>query len=365
MKTINQTARACRGPTLVPALHTAPGVRPCTYTRSTVAARFQPSSTDLVTTPISTLKEVAENLDALVPPFSGSDYKGLHGRVGVMGGDSWFTGAPYFAAMAALTTGVDMSFVFCTPSAATAIKSYSPELIVVPALVDEAYSAADGDKLVAAFERARLTALVMGPGLGLETEAERKQFRMALEWARTKNLPIVLDGPVLRLLAKEPDLVKGYAKAILTPNLSELGDLAAGLGMQLEGPIGPQWQNAVPAMAKALQGPVILSKGHKDVASDGEMTLVCDCSASPRRAGGQGDVMAGVVAAYACWSECHAQYHPEMVMSIPNMMLAAYGGSCVTRKASVHAFGSHKHGMLAGDLIPCLPKAVYETELGA
>jgi hypothetical protein len=82
--------------------------------------------------------ELAEALDALVPPLSGvslasiplhfgliasgchknpllydpvltdrsiagSNYKGLHGRVGTIGGNSWFTGAPYFAAMAALT----------------------------------------------------------------------------------------------------------------------------------------------------------------------------------------------------------------------------------------------------------------------
>jgi NAD(P)H-hydrate repair Nnr-like enzyme with NAD(P)H-hydrate dehydratase domain len=35
-----------------------------------------------------------------------------------------------------MQTGADMSFVFCSPAAATPIKSYSPDLIVVPALVD-------------------------------------------------------------------------------------------------------------------------------------------------------------------------------------------------------------------------------------
>ena len=60
----------------------------------------------------------------------------------------------------------------------------------------------DGKKLISSMERANLSALVMGPGLGLDTEAEQQQFREALGWAKKKNLAIVLDGPVLRLLAK-------------------------------------------------------------------------------------------------------------------------------------------------------------------
>jgi ATP-dependent NAD(P)H-hydrate dehydratase len=148
----------------------------------------------------------------------------------------------------------------------------------------------------------------------------------------------------------------------MTPNLPELGDLAAGVGIVLDGPIGPEWQQQVPHIAAAFQGPTILSKGPKDLISNGDISVVCDSAASPRRAGGQGDVMAGTVAAYASWAENHANAHPEMVMEIPYMILAAYGGSWVTRKASVHAFDHHKHGMLAGNLISFLPRAVYETE---
>lgn len=97
-----------------------------------VLTRFQPSSVDHLTTPYVTLKEVLEDLDMLVPPMSGTlqrdcrscrccvgsgvpltarhlaagdNYKGLHGRIGVIGGDTMYTGAPYFSAMAALQVG--------------------------------------------------------------------------------------------------------------------------------------------------------------------------------------------------------------------------------------------------------------------
>ncbi len=58
--------------------------------------------------------------------------KGLSGRVAVIGGSEEYTGAPFLAGMSALRTGADLVHVVCPPSAAVAIKSYSPDLIVHP-----------------------------------------------------------------------------------------------------------------------------------------------------------------------------------------------------------------------------------------
>ena len=46
-------------------------------------------------------------------------------------------------------------------------------------------------------------------------------------------------------------------------------------------------------LARALGGVTVVSKGPTDVISDGDVTLVCSLPASLRRAGGQGDVLAG------------------------------------------------------------------------
>ena len=78
----------------------------------------------------------------------------LAGRIGVIGGSRQYTGAPFYAAMAALklvssnkacsgdclitwlmhvlcvVQGADLVTVFCAQDAAVAIKSYSPELMV-------------------------------------------------------------------------------------------------------------------------------------------------------------------------------------------------------------------------------------------
>ena len=69
-------------------------------------------------------------LRLLVPALTAERYKGQAGKIAVVGGCADYTGAPYYAAISALKLGADLSHVFCSDAAATAIKSYSPELIV-------------------------------------------------------------------------------------------------------------------------------------------------------------------------------------------------------------------------------------------
>jgi hypothetical protein len=76
-------------------------------------------------------------------PLSSDSHKGSSGRVGVLGGSARYTGAPFYAAMASLKAGADLSFVFCAQEASLPIKCYSPELMVAPV-----YNAMEFDELV-------------------------------------------------------------------------------------------------------------------------------------------------------------------------------------------------------------------------
>jgi ATP-dependent NAD(P)H-hydrate dehydratase len=82
-------------------------------------------------------------LDACILPLSSDAHKGSSGRIGIVGGSERYTGAPYYAGMAALHVGSDLAFVFCADEASLAIKSYSPELMVAPI-----YSAKEFNKTV-------------------------------------------------------------------------------------------------------------------------------------------------------------------------------------------------------------------------
>ena len=66
----------------------------------------------------------------LFPPLSSTSHKGSHGRIAILGGSDKYTGAPYYAAQAALNCGVDLATIFCATEAQTPIKCYSPELMV-------------------------------------------------------------------------------------------------------------------------------------------------------------------------------------------------------------------------------------------
>ena len=63
--------------------------------------------------------------------------------------------------------------------------------------------------------------------------------------------------------------------------------------------MGSHWQRYAPDIAAALEGPIVVSKGPSDLITDGIHTLKCDVLATPKRSGGQGDVLAG---ALSFWS---------------------------------------------------------------
>jgi hypothetical protein len=48
----------------------------------------------------------------------------------------------------------------------------------------------------------------------------------------TQKLPLVIDADGISIVAAHPEVVKGYTRAVLTPNVPELWRLADALGIQ-------------------------------------------------------------------------------------------------------------------------------------
>ena len=97
---------------------------------------------------------------SLIPSYSG--LKGDLGRIAIIGGSPEYTGAPYFAAISALRTGSDLVYILTQQEAAVPIKSYSPDLIVMPLLNQE------GENWMTRIYQSigRCQSWVIGPGLG-------------------------------------------------------------------------------------------------------------------------------------------------------------------------------------------------------
>jgi NAD(P)H-hydrate repair Nnr-like enzyme with NAD(P)H-hydrate dehydratase domain len=75
-----------------------------------------------------------------------------------------------------------------------------------------------------------------------------------LQRVRELGLPLIIDGSGLNFIATRLHLIKGYSNCILTPNIAELGRLAQGAGVQLEGPMSTQWQKHVSLLSHISLG---------------------------------------------------------------------------------------------------------------
>lgn len=81
--------------------------------------------------------ELIPILRKVFPPLHPLLHKGQNGRIAVIGGSYEFSGAPFYSAISALKAGADLAHIFCSISASSSIKSYSPEIIVHPVFVSE------------------------------------------------------------------------------------------------------------------------------------------------------------------------------------------------------------------------------------
>jgi ATP-dependent NAD(P)H-hydrate dehydratase len=67
--------------------------------------------------------------------------------------------------------------------------------------------------------------LVIGPGLGRE-EYMLTFARLALDIAKEQGMFLVLDADGLYMAGRELNLIKGYRRAVLTPNVVEFKRLS-------------------------------------------------------------------------------------------------------------------------------------------
>ena len=322
----------------------------------------------------STTPAVLAAVRALVPPLSFAAHKGQAGRVGVVGGSQDYTGAPYYAATSALKLGADLSYVFCEKSAAPAIKSYSPELMVSSFYSSESPSQECNAAPISS-ALPRLHSLVIGPGLGRSKQVF-EALAGVIGQVRAASLPLIIDADGLFMLSSEPSalaLVHGYRKCILTPNKAEFDRLAlavlgpgsgAGAGAGADGD-----EARVYALSAALGHVTILLKGGVDIVSNGEAGVVVRVTerGSPRRCGGQGDLLAGALGVAAHWANLReggaallGELAPEegaAPVPVPALVWACVLASITTKRAAAGAFEVHGRSTTTPDILNALGTA--------
>ena len=162
---------------------------------------------------------------------------------------------------------------------------------------------ADGAALAEALEDRRITALCLGPGLGVERAAVLLPAALAV---RGDHAPYaVLDADALTALARDASLFAAlHDRCILTPHAGEFARLFPDIAAKLAAPAtkGPAYSK-VDATREAAQraGCVVLFKGPDTViaAPDGRCAINSahyDRAAPWLATAGSGDVLAGFIA---------------------------------------------------------------------
>jgi NAD(P)H-hydrate epimerase len=204
-------------------------------------------------------------------------HKGQSGRVLTVGGSNNYTGAPYFAAMAALKAGCDLAYVAAPRVAAERIASMGPEIIVYP-LDSESNISEDDVKPILSH---KFDVLCIGNGLGDSKSA----LNAAKKIISTVKKPMVVDGDALKAI--KDILPKLGANVILTPHAQEFKRL---FGLK------PTDKN-VQKVSKKYKF-TVLSKGPVDIIAN-KKSLKYNKSGNPHMAkGGTGDVLAGLCAGF-------------------------------------------------------------------
>jgi NAD(P)H-hydrate epimerase len=262
-------------------------------------------------------------------------HKGDFGRLLVIGGSQVFSGAPTLVSMAALRTGVDITYLAAPEKTAYAIASMSPDLITIKL---------EGDNLsVKSIETIKtyldtVDAVVMGPGLGLNAETI-KFVKLCIDEVEKAKKPLLLDADGLKAFAKFKHPLK--IPFVLTPHAGEFEIL---IGEKL-----PENQEervaSVQAAAKKLNA-IVLVKGKTDIICSGERTKLNFTGNPGMTVGGTGDVLSGVVGGLL------AQKADAFEAAVAGAFVNGAAGDFVANEIGFH--------MVATDVIEWIPRVLED-----
>ncbi|MDZ4392543.1 NAD(P)H-hydrate dehydratase [Cypionkella sp.] len=219
-------------------------------------------------------------------------HKFSHGHVLIVSGDHGHAGAARMAARAALRIGAGLVTV-ASPLGAMAENAARLDAVMLRLV-------ADAVGLAEVLADARITAVCLGPGMGVARAAELLPVAV-----RAKHAPyIVLDADALTAVAQDPALFALlHDRCVLTPHGGEFARLFPDIAEKLAAPAikGPAYSKVdATREAAARAGCVVLYKGADTViaAPDGRCSInaaVYERAAPWLATAGSGDVLAGFI----------------------------------------------------------------------
>jgi hydroxyethylthiazole kinase-like uncharacterized protein yjeF len=162
--------------------------------------------------PQSWLLDLPYITNLLPPPRTANKHKGMFGSVGIIGGSAGMTGAAFLAGTASLKLGAGRVYLGLITGGELGFNPVQPELMF-----------RSPHEL---FKLDHLNCLVIGPGLGMSTDAY-----FWLDCALKSTQSLVLDADALNLISVYPKLadtlINRNAHTVLTPHAAEAARILA------------------------------------------------------------------------------------------------------------------------------------------
>ncbi|MFD0939273.1 NAD(P)H-hydrate dehydratase [Pedobacter boryungensis] len=215
-----------------------------------------------------------QGIKKLIKPRKNFSHKGTYGHALIVAGNNTTMGAALLAASACIHSGAGLTTVCLPQSGLIALNTSLPEAMALPRNQHLAMEAFD-----------KLSAIAVGPGLGIEEENEE-----ILEKLVNLRKPLVLDADALTLLSQRGDLLYELpAQSILTPHMKEFD--------RLFGEHKNWWKRVETARREAVErGLIFVLKNQYTFVClpDGDVHI--NSTGNPAMAsGGMGDVLTGII----------------------------------------------------------------------
>ncbi len=282
---------------------------------------------------------ISQRVGEEIPRREASSTKFSAGSVLVVGGSRGLSGAPVLAALAAARAGAGYVTVATPASIAPTIAAKLLEVMTVELPDDPETGPKRGSSRMAVERAGRTQAMVLGPGLGRLSAAQK----FARDVATHANVPLVLDADGLNAHAEEgglEQLARRSAPTVLTPHAGELGRLLGLPSAEIE---AHRLEHVRSAAARAQA--IVVLKGDDTLVAEPEGRVAISPGGAPALAtAGTGDVLAGVTAAFL-----------SKGVEPFTAVCAAVSTHLAAGIIAAEQIGAE--GVMAGDVIAALPRA--------
>lgn len=281
-------------------------------------------------------------IGALLPRRSVASHKGTYGHAGIIAGSPGKTGAAALAARAALRIGTGLVTLATPTTVSPTLEAKLLEAMTAPMPETDSFTLGIAAySPLSDFAKAK-SAVAIGPGLGTHHETG--------ELVRTLlpnlNQTCVIDADALNLLAGHTSvLLSSKTPHILTPHPGEMARL---VGHTSPKSVNHDRLGIALRFAQAHQVIVVLKGARSIIASPDGQAAICPTGNPGMATAGMGDALTGVIVGLL------AQGLSPWNASRAGVFLHGLAGDIGAEKLG-------QAGLIAGDLIECIPYALEQT----